>query len=442
MLLLRSAALLALASCAAATTTRSRDYDSMLGELRRAPDAGDAALARVTGADHLERAELVRAVIARNPGVTAMREAWRAALADVGAAGALDDPMVTYEVAPLSIGSSSARFGQRVQVTQKLPFPGKRGHAGDAAVADAEIARADLRAATLAVAELAADLYDDYALADQELAVNDHHQMAAAQMKKAVQAQLAAGRGSTQDALAAEVELGKMAQERVTIEAERAGIVARLDGLLHRDPDAPLPPPRDPQVAPAEPPPLDALLKLAAERPDAAAAGERIAAGQAKAERAERAFYPDLEVMGSYDSMWDMPEHRWMLGIGVEVPLQRGRRHAEVDAARARIAQASAELERVRDDVRVEVFRARRDVVASNALVATYDAQLLPAARAQVDAALQGFVIGKNDFTAVITAETSARSLELAATAARAELSKRRTALDRATGRLPGGGAP
>ncbi|MGE5186744.1 MAG: TolC family protein, partial [Acidobacteriota bacterium] len=94
------------------------------------------------------------------------------------------------------------------------------------------------------------------------------------------------------------------------------------------------------------------------------------------------------------------------------------------------------------DDVRVEVFRARRDVVASNALVTTYDTQLLPPARARVDAALQGFIIGRNDFTSVLSAETSARELELAADAARAELSKRRTALDRATGRLPGGGAP
>ncbi|MGE5187271.1 MAG: TolC family protein, partial [Acidobacteriota bacterium] len=322
----------------------------MLGELRRAPETGDAALARVTGADHLDRGELVRAVIARNPGITAMREAWRAALADVGAAGAIADPMVTYELAPLSI-ASNVPFGQRVQVSQKLPFPGKRGRAGDAAVADAEIARADLRAATLAVAELASNLYDDYALAEQELVVNDHHQMAAAQMKKAVEAQLAAGRGSTQDALAADVELAKMVEERVPIDAERAEIVARLDGLLHRDPEAALPPPRDLQVAPAEPPPLAALLKLAAERPDAFAAGERIAAGQAKVELAERAFDPDFEIMGSYDSMWAMTAHRWMLGIGIEVPLQRARRNAEVDAARARVAQASAELERVRDDV-------------------------------------------------------------------------------------------
>jgi hypothetical protein len=40
----------------------------------------------------------------------------------------------------------------------------------------------------------------------------------------------------------------------------------------------------------------------------------------------------------------------------------------------------------------------------------------------------------------VITAERNTRDIELGAFRARAELAKRRAALDRATGRLPGGG--
>src|SRR5437867_11024540 len=91
-------ALLALAGCAGATPTRSRDVGSMLGELRRAPPSGQAALAPLVSADRLDRAALIRAVIARNPSVVAMREAWRAALAEVPAAGAVDDPMVSYEI--------------------------------------------------------------------------------------------------------------------------------------------------------------------------------------------------------------------------------------------------------------------------------------------------------------------------------------------------------
>jgi outer membrane protein TolC len=430
--------LLAVAGCAGALD-RTHDYDTMLGELRREePSRADAV---VPTEGPLERTALIRAVLARNPGVAAMREAWRAAAAEVRAAGTLDDPMLTYEIAPLSI-ASDVRFGQRVQISQKLPWPGKRALEGDAAIADAEIAHQDVRAIRLELADLASSLFDDYALVIAELEVNDHHRMTTEQMKKAVEAQLTAGRGSTQDALAAEVELGRMAQERVMLETQREAVIARLNGLLHRAPEAPLPAPA--AIAPAvkEPPALDDLLKLAAQRPDAVAANERIAGETARVASADRAFYPDFEVMASYDSMWDMPEHRWMVGLGLEVPLQRGKREATADAARARVAQGTALLERLRDDVKVEVFRARRDVVESNQIVTSYEKQLVPASHAQVEAALQGFVIGRNDFTAVITAERSAREIELGSYRARTELSKRLAALDKATGRLPGGGIP
>lgn len=432
-------ALLALAGCAGTTTTRSRDYDALLGELRRTPSDGEAALAHVVEADRLDRRRLIDAVLARNPGLTAMRAAWRAAAAEVRAAGSLADPMVRYELAPLSI-AHDAPFGHRLEVSQRLPFPGKRALAGDVAVAEAEVARDDWRAATLELAQLASNLYDDLVFVDQALEVNDHHRQLADRLKQAAEAQLAAGRGSPQDSLAAVVELGRLAQERAALEAERANAVARIDGLLHRPPDAPLPAPVGEFVAVREPPPLDALLRTAAGRPDTAAAGDRIAGARAGVAAAERAFYPDLELMGSYDSMWPMVAHRWMIGIGIELPIQRGKRHADLEAARARVTRARAELDRLHDDVRVEVFRARRDVVAQNAIASAYATQLVPAARAQLEAALQGFVIGRNDFTAVIAAERNARDIELGELRARAELAKRRAALERALGRLPGGG--
>jgi outer membrane protein TolC len=211
---------------------------------------------------------------------------------------------------------------------------------------------------------------------------------------------------------------------------------------LHRAPDAALPAPAPVAPALTEPPALDALLALAAARPEPHAARAQIAGDHARVAAADRAFYPDVEVMASYDSMWDIPEHRWMIGLGVALPVQRGPREATADAARARLAQAQAQLARVESDVAVEVFRARRDVVESEQRIAHLDAELVPAARAEVDAALRGLAAGRTDVIAVITAERGARELELEAYRARTELSKRLAALDKATGRLPGGGLP
>jgi outer membrane protein TolC len=348
--------------------------------------------------------------------------------------------MLSYEVAPLSIGSSSARFGQRVELRQKLPFPGKRDYERDATVAEAEAMRADYHAMQLEVVELASQLYDDAFLNARALELNDHHRQLVEQMKKVAEARVASGRGSTQDALQAEVELGHLEHDRVMLETERLTIVARLDGLLHRDPTAPLPPPAPDLAVPAMPPDVTSLEQAAlAAQPRRDAAKARVRAGEAKVGAAERSYYPDFELMASYDSMWDMPEHRWMAGIGIEIPIQRGKRAADVDAANARVAQARAQVDAATDTIRVDVIRTHRELVEAIHVIALYDERLLPAARAQVDAALAGFTTGANDFPAVISAERELRDIQLAAARSRTEAWRRQAALDRAVGTLPGG---
>lgn len=419
-------------------TLTSHDERAMLGELRQADRVHgetDTRLAKLLAAPHLDRGALIDAVLAANPDVEAMRQAWRAGVAEARAAGALDDPMLSYEFAPLSIASSAAPYGQRIQLRQKLPFPGKRGAARDISVAEAMIMRADFHAAQLMVAELASQLYGDAYLNARARELNDHHRRLVDQMKRVAEARIATGRGSTQDVLQAEVELGQLEHDLVMLETEQLTITARLDGLLHRDPDAPLPPPPTELTVPALPTgDRDALA-----RPQQDAAEARLRAGLAKVTAAERAYYPDVELMVSYDSMWDMPEHRWMVGVGVELPLQRGKRGAELEAARARVAQARAQVSGTADAIRVEVVRAHRELAEGIHLVKIYDERLLPPARAQVDAALAGFTTGATDFPAVIAAERALREIQLAAARALAEAWRRRAALDRASGTLPGG---
>lgn len=438
-------ALPVLAGCAA-TISSHHDYDAMLGDLRQSERDRAARNTRVTAAvsaPQLERRALVEAVLVANPDLEAARQAWRAALAEVSAAGALDDPMVSYEIAPLSIGSSSAQLGQRVQLRQKLPWPGKRSLAEDAAVAEASAMRGDLRAAQLEVAMLASQLFDDAYLNARAVEVNEQHRTLVEQMKKVATARLASGRGSTQDALQAEVELGHIEHDRVMLETERVTITARLNGLLHREPTAALPPPPRELSLPVAPASGASLAKLAADRrPQRAAAEARIRAGEARVRVAERAYDPDFEIMGSYDSMWDMPEHRWMIGVAIDVPIQRGKRGGDVEAARARLAQAQATRDRTVDDIQVEVTRARRELEEGLHVVQLYDTQLLPAARAQVEAAVAGFTTGQNDFPAVIGAERGLREIQLAAVRARTDAWRRHAALDRAIGQLPGEGAP
>src|SRR5262245_23159336 len=100
-----------------------------------APAATGAADAPFVGLARLEREPLVREVLRRNPSLEAMRRAWQATLERYPQVTSLDDPRLGYAVGPRSFGSSRVDAGQRVDLAQRLPFPGKLALRGESAPA-------------------------------------------------------------------------------------------------------------------------------------------------------------------------------------------------------------------------------------------------------------------------------------------------------------------
>lgn len=395
---------------------------------------GDALFA---GIERLSRADLVGAVLERNPSLDAARRGWKIALARHPQAAALDDPTVAYSFAPLSLGGG-ARFGHEITVSQRIPFPGKRAFAAAVAQAEADAARQDFEAARLSLALVASNLLDDYFVVDRALQTNAEHTTLLQGFKAAVEAQYAAGRAAQQDPLQAEVELALLEEERLALATERDVVVTQINGLLHRRLDLRLPPPADPGE-PAVAGHASSLAERAlANRPEFRAAGARIRGGEAAVDLAARAYFPDFDVMSSYSSMWEMRDHRWMAGVALNIPLQLDRRRAASQEAEALLAQAVAEEQHARVELEVDVARTYLEVEAAQRVVTLHRDRLLPAAHAQVAAAEAGFIAGQSSFAALLDAERALRSAALRFHAARAELHRRAATLDRVVGRIPG----
>jgi outer membrane protein TolC len=128
-----------------------------------------------------------------------------------------------------------------------------------------------------------------------------------------------------------------------------------------------------------------------------------------------------------------------MISIGIEIPLQRGKRRADLERARAEHAKATAELASVTDMLEESRERARREIDESTNALDLYERQLLPTTRRRVDAALAGFTSGQNPFSTVVMAEQDLRDVELAIERTRADLDRQLAILDRLEGRIPGG---
>ena len=435
--------LLGLAAATACDTATPTRYRTLSDDWRRSEatarsaDAGDRLF---QGALFLERRELIHQVLERNPTVRAARYAWRAALARYPQVTALDDPRLGVGIAPRSIGSSRVDDAPKFDLSQKLPFPGKLRLRGEAALGEAEAAAHDHAAVRLRLATMASLLFDDYTLVARSLEINAEHIALLEEFQRIATVRYEAGEASQQDPIQAEVELTLGLHRRIVFETARRVAAEQINALLHRAPDAELPPAPARAVVPAAAadPPEQLIAQALADRPELAAAGARVAAEKARVDLARREYLPDFTVTGSYNRLWQERDLQPFVGIQLNVPLQIGRRRAAVEEAQARLEQARSHRLAIEDEVRLGVQSGADRLAEAGHVVRLFRDRLLPAAADQVAAARSGFETGRNSFLALIDAERNLRNVELGYEETLADLGRRRAELDRALGRIPG----
>ena len=391
------------------------------------------------GAEELSREALIEAALLRNLHIEANRQAVLEALAAVPEAVTLDDPMLSYSIAPLSPFDRDVRFGQEIMLSQRLPWPGKRRARGEAATARAEASQSDYLVAKLDFALAAARLYDDYPRVTRTLEINEVHLDLLEDAQASARAEFEAGRATLQDPLQAEVEAAHLRHRQLALRGELDELIARINGLLHRRQDHPLPPPAPRQV----PAPIrGSLQRLIAEaletRAELTGREAEMRAEQASLDEARRDYYPDIGVSASYNNMWDHLSHQLMVGLSLNLPVWRGARAAGVDRAQARLERARLLRDHASAEITAEVVASHRRVEEGFHVVHHYRNQIIPASEDRVDAAHAGFLAGELSFYAVIDALRALRTHELEYEEHLATLYQRLAALERAAGRIPG----
>ena len=389
----------------------------------------------------LERQALVSAVLERNQDVAAARWAIDGAKARAQEVRELPNLTASYSFAPASPFASDVRYGQVAQISQTLPWPGTLARRGEQADALADASTGDLEALRRELALAASQAFDDYAYVDRALAINREHLALLREFQEVATARYAAGLAPQQAPLAAEVEIAHLEHRDVVLTTDRQALLARMNALLHRDPRAPVPPPPPaPDPIPQMPEiPVSALIQLAmARRPELAAARSRVSAQETGVALAHLEGRPTFQPTTSFNSMWGTGAHRWMVALGVSVPIWRDRIRAGVARATSAVSEQRSRLAALEDRVAADVSVAFDRFQEGHHVLTLYQSRLLPAARDQTAAAQTAFETGQVDFLAVIDAERRLRDVELGFAGARADALRRFAALQRALGDLPG----
>jgi len=212
------------------------------------PAAWLALFVAATSSAHERRsglAELLAEAEASSPGIAAARRTAEAMAARVPQAAALPDPMVGVGVMNFPIADPSLSREMMtmttIQLSGQVPFFGKLG-------LRESVARFEAEAAEWAVErvnqEIAADVKAAYYriwFVDRALDVTQRNEMLVGEFAQLTAAKYGVGTGAQPDVLKAQVERTRLGDQFVALREQRASAVARLNALLARPTDTPLP---------------------------------------------------------------------------------------------------------------------------------------------------------------------------------------------------------
>jgi cobalt-zinc-cadmium efflux system outer membrane protein len=353
---------------------------------------------------------LIAEVEARNPSLQAMAHAWRAAAQRYPQAVSLDDPMFMTMMAPASFNSSQVESAYVLQGSQKLPWFGKRQMRGQQAQAEASSAFQDVQDTRLQIVQVTRLAFYDYYLAERQLEINQRNRQSAQEFRDSAQVKYENNQVTQQDVIQADVELTDVRRRKIELGRMRRVAVARINVLLLRTPDDPLPPSPESLAPEFELPSADSLRQTAAaRRPDLAALAARVQSEQAAVNLALKQYYPDAEVFGRYDSFWQpastQSDLRGQVGVNMNVPIYRGRLAAAVSEAQFRLSQRRAEYQQRLVEIQYEVQAAYEQVEEARQTVKLYTNQYLPLAEQNLALARANYDVGKTTYLSLVMAQ-------------------------------------
>jgi len=195
-------------------STSSSSNDETIDSLGNIETQSGVSMETLLAADTLDAQNLIDVVLHRNPSLTAMKETWRAALAQYPQVSSLDDPMLSYSLAPGTFGNNDISDGHRVELSQKLPWPGKLDLRGRIARFRAAASQHDIETVRQGLIQETLQAFYDYYYVIRAIQINEENIKLLREFQRLAEVKYAAGTASKQDSLQAEVERYHLEHQR------------------------------------------------------------------------------------------------------------------------------------------------------------------------------------------------------------------------------------
>ncbi len=355
--------------------------------------------------------DLVEEVLNKNPDVLAAKSKWEVFKERPPQAGALDDPMVGLGIVNLPADTFSFRQEdmtmKEISVTQRLPYPGKRGLRSEVAQKEAEAALSDYEEVKVKVSRDVKMAYYELFYVNKAIEVTEKNREILKLLNQIAETKYSVGEGIHTDVFKAQVELSKMIDELIMLNQNRRTLKSKLNTLLHRPPFAPLGDPEEVAYEKFSADPEE-LVKAAAERrPSLQSVKRMVERNQASLKLAERDYYPDFDIKLAYGQRDDGPAGRRpdMVSamVGFNLPLwhksKQGRKVAE---SQKDIQATKDQLTAMTNEIRYMVSEKLVDIERAEKQIELLKTGIIPQATLSLDSAIASYRVNKVDFITML----------------------------------------
>jgi len=390
----------------------------------------------------VDRSTVERAAIARSPGLSAAEHRVRSLAEESSSEGGLPAPELMLQIwqiplsRPAAVGDAAMAM---VGLQQSCPAPGSLAAKGEA---KAHEARAEAAMALVRARDLVRSVdhaFVDYTEASSRHRIHIDHQQVLQRTVEVARRRYAAS-GTLAEVAQMETELARieadLIMDRSAIETARA----RLNGLLSRDPTAPLGEPVQTDAAGLGLSAEQLVAKAHANRPELQAADAKREAAAAQARASEReAKIPSFTVAALYFApVGPMPAHGYGVNLSMTLPWLWGAQSHRAAADAEMLAAERNEAQDTRARVATDVGAAAAAAKAAERRYATLLEKALPASQRARDATQAGYVAGGSNLVSLLVAERTTVDVRMDIVMARASLDHALVDLDWAAGtRVP-----
>jgi outer membrane protein, heavy metal efflux system len=355
----------------------------------------------------LALSDVLREALANNPAVQSAAHMMAAQQRKISQARALPDPTVTVgwmgNATPFSTQQGDPSSYRSVSAMQMLPYPGKLKLKGEIAGKELEAAATDHEAVRRKVAAQAKAAFFDYFYYDKALQVALKNKDLLQKLSQISEARYRVAKAMQQDVLKSQTEVSLLLQKITILQQQRAVAQARLNVLMARSPESPLPPAADVALTQSFQP-LDDLYQLAEKNNPMLQREDRmIERNQLAVNLAEKEYRPDLSVGFMYQQRPDMPDMKGAT-FTVNIPVfYRSKQREGVQQAQEEVIASQKSRENQANESRFELKQSYLAAKAARDLADLYTKAVVPQASLALESSMSAYQVGSSDFLSVLS---------------------------------------